>query len=53
MVLTLPFIKSLKLQWGERSDYENVPKEQRQYMRVVPINFNQEHKEMLGHCSSG
>ena len=29
------FIKSLKLQWGERSDYENVPKEQRQFMRVV------------------
>ena len=44
------FIKSLKLQWGERSDYENVPKEQRQFMRVVPVNFNQEHKEMLGHC---
>ena len=44
------FIKSLKLQWGERSDYENVPKEQRQFMRVEPVNFNQEHKEMLGHC---
>ena len=44
------FIKSLKLQWGEQSDYENVPKEQRQFMRVEPVNFNQEHKEMLGHC---
>jgi hypothetical protein len=44
------FIKSLKMQWGERSDYENVPKEQRQFMRVEPVNFNQEHKEMLGHC---
>ena len=44
------FIKSLKLQLAERSDYENVPKEQRQFMRVEPVNFNQEHKEMLGHC---
>jgi hypothetical protein len=44
------FIKSLKMQWGERSDYENVPKEQKQFMRVEPVNFNQEHKEMLGHC---
>jgi terminase large subunit-like protein len=44
------FIKSLKMQWGERFDYENVKKENRQYMKVEPINFNQEHKEMLGHC---
>jgi hypothetical protein len=44
------FIKSLKIQWGERPDYENVPKEQKQFMRVEPVNFNQEHKEMLGHC---
>jgi hypothetical protein len=40
----------LKIQWGERSDYENVPKEQRQFMKVEPVNFNQEHKEMLGLC---
>jgi hypothetical protein len=44
------FIKSLKMQWGERPDYENVPKEQKQFMKVEPINFNQEHTEMLGHC---
>jgi hypothetical protein len=44
------FIKSLKMQWGERSDYENVPKEQRQFMKVEPVNFKQENKEMLGHC---
>jgi hypothetical protein len=44
------FIKSLKMQWGERPDYENVKKEHRQYMKVEPVNFNQEHKEMLGHC---
>ena len=25
-------------------------KEHRQYMKVEPVNFNQEHKEMLGHC---
>ena len=44
------FIKSLKMQWGERPDYENVKKEHRQFMIVQPVNFNQEHKEMLGHC---
>ena len=44
------FIKGLKIQWGERSDYENVKKEHRQYMNVEPVNFNQEHKEMLGQC---
>jgi hypothetical protein len=44
------FIKSLKMQWGERPDYENLPKEQKQFMKVEPVNFNQEHKEMLGHC---
>ena len=44
------FIKSLKMQWGERSDYENEKKEDYQWMRVEPVNFNQEHKEMLGHC---
>ena len=50
MVLILPSSKSLKIQWGERPDYENVPKEHRQFMKVEPVNFNQEHKEMLGHC---
>jgi hypothetical protein len=44
------FIKGLKIQWGERADYENVKKEHRQYMKVEPVNFNQEHKEMLGQC---
>ena len=44
------FIKRLKMQWGERPDYENVKKEHKQFMRVEPVNFNQEHKEMLGHC---
>ena len=24
--------------------------EHRQFMSVQPVNFNQEHKEMLGHC---
>ena len=38
------------MQWGERPDYENVKKEHRQFMIVQPVNFNQEHKEMLGHC---
>jgi Terminase RNaseH-like domain len=44
------FIKGLKIQWGERPDYENVKKEHRQYMKVEPVNFNQEHKGMLGQC---
>ena len=44
------FIKGLKIQWGERPDFENVKKEYRQYMKVEPVNFNQEHKEMLGYC---
>ena len=43
-------IESLKMQWGERPDFENVRKEHRQFMKVQPVNFNQEHKEMLGHC---
>ena len=38
------------MQWGERSDYENVKKEHKQFMIVQAVNFNQEHKEMLGHC---
>lgn len=44
------FIKGLKIQWGERPDYENVKREEYHWMRVEPVNFNQEHKEMLGHC---
>jgi hypothetical protein len=54
------FIKSLKLQIGEDPDYdkaiaryrsegfgaENATKD----MRIVPVNFNKEHKAMLGHC---
>ena len=41
---------SLSSSLGERPDYENVKKEHRKYMKVEPINFNQEQKEMLGHC---
>ena len=44
------FIKSLKLQWGERPDYENEKKEYYKHMRVEPVSFGKEHKEMLGHC---
>jgi hypothetical protein len=53
------FIKSLKLQIGEDSDYDKVIARYKaeklgdswsQNMRVVPINFNKEHKAMLGHC---
>jgi Terminase RNaseH-like domain len=53
------FIKSLKLQIGEDADYDKVIARYRsekmngnwsQDMRIVPVNFNAEHKAMLGHC---
>jgi hypothetical protein len=53
------FIKSLKLQIGEDADYDRVIARYRseklgdnwsQNMRIVPVNFNTEHKAMLGHC---
>ena len=43
------FIRALKLEWGERSDYENVEKELRDYMRVEPVAFRVEHKSLLYH----
>jgi hypothetical protein len=53
------FIRSLKLQIGEDPDYDKVIAKYRaegsgdnwsQKMRIVPVNFNSEHKAMLGHC---
>jgi hypothetical protein len=54
------FIKSLKLQIGEDADYDQVIARYRaegirvenatKDMRIVPVNFNKEHKAMLGHC---
>ena len=53
------FIKSLKLQIGEDADYDQVIARYRSQglgdswskdMRIVPVNFNKEHKAMLGHC---
>ena len=53
------FIKSLKLQIGEDADYDKVIARYKseglgdnwsENMRVVPVNFNSEHKAMLGHC---
>jgi hypothetical protein len=41
------FIRALKLAWGERSDYENVEKKLRDYMRVEPVPFSVEHKASL------
>jgi hypothetical protein len=43
------FIRALKLEWGERPDYENVEKELRDYMRVEPVAFGVEHKSLLYH----
>ena len=43
------FIRALKLQLGERSDYENVEKEMRDYMKVEPVSFGVEHKQLLYH----
>src|SRR5215216_650960 len=44
------FIKSLKIQWGERPDYENEKKEYYKYMKVEPISFAKEHKAILAHA---
>lgn len=54
------FIKSLKLRIGEEADYEKAIaryKEQGiedwdQHMRVIPVHFNKEHREMLGHVKT-
>jgi hypothetical protein len=53
------FIKSLKLWIGEEADYDKVIARYKseglgdnwgEHMRIVPVNFNKEHKAMLGHC---
>jgi hypothetical protein len=52
------FIRSLKLQIGEDPDYDEVIARNKatkfgngtQDMKIVPVNFNSEHKAMLGHC---
>jgi hypothetical protein len=52
------FIKSLKIQIGEEADYDKVIARYKSEgfgdatkdMRIVPVNFNKEHKAMLGHC---
>jgi hypothetical protein len=54
------FVKSLKIQIGEDADYDKVIARYRsegweddsifKNMKVVPVNFNKEHKAMLGHC---
>jgi hypothetical protein len=52
------FIKSLKLQIGEDPDYDKVIARYKAEkignwsldMRITPVNFNSEHKAMLGHC---
>ncbi|MFL6506782.1 MAG: hypothetical protein ACJ704_02440 [Nitrososphaeraceae archaeon] len=52
------FIRSLKLQIGEDPDYDKVIDRYKseklggnwsQNMRIVPVNFNTDHKAMLGH----
>jgi hypothetical protein len=54
------FIKSLKLQIGDDADYDKVIARYRSEgfgdeaafadMKIIPVNFNKEHKAMLGHC---
>jgi hypothetical protein len=44
------FIRALKLQWGERADYENVARDERPYMRVEPVAFGVEHRQLLYHA---
>jgi hypothetical protein len=54
------FIKSLKIQIGEEAEYDKVIARYRtegwgdkdgwtRNMKIVPVNFNSEHKAMLGH----
>jgi hypothetical protein len=43
------FIRALKLQWGERVDYEALDKRYREYMKVEPVPFGSEHKALLYH----
>ena len=51
------FIKSLKLQIGEEADYDKVIARYRSEglgdswskdTKIIPVNFNKEHKAMLG-----
>jgi hypothetical protein len=53
------FIKSLKLQIDENADYDKVIARYRSEglgdswskdMKIIPVNFNNEHRAMLGHC---
>src|ERR1051326_3524685 len=51
------FIRALKLQIGDREDYESQISYYKKmkwnwhtHMIVIPVSFNTEHKEMLGHC---
>ena len=56
------FIRSLKIQISENAEYDKVIARYSsegwgddkdgwaQNMRIVPVNFNKEHKAMLGHC---
>ena len=54
------FIRSLKLQIGEDPEYDKViaryktegfgAENATKDMMIVPVNFNKEHKAMLGHC---
>jgi hypothetical protein len=51
------FIRSLKLAIGDREDYENqityykkMKWNWHNHMTVIPVSFNVEHKEMLGHA---
>jgi hypothetical protein len=43
-------IRSLKIHWGERTDYENIDRDQYRFMKVEPISFGREHKNMLAHA---
>jgi hypothetical protein len=53
------FIKSLKLLVGDKSDYlSELDRAKREgfkvssIMKIIPVNFNSEHKAMLGHCKT-
>jgi hypothetical protein len=51
------FIRALKMAIGDREDYESQISYYKKmkwnwhnHMIIIPVSFNIEHKEMLGHC---
>jgi hypothetical protein len=44
------YIRALKSKVGENTHYETIPKEHYRFMKVKPVAFGTEHREMLGNA---